>query len=50
MEHIYAIATMWIGLAVVSAIVAYHLRISIALVEICVGIIAAAIVQSFLGD
>ncbi len=49
MEHIYAIATMWIGLAVISAIVAYHLRISIALVEICVGILAAAIANHFWG-
>jgi len=40
---------MWIGLAVVSAIVAYHLRISIALVEICVGIIAAGIANHFWG-
>jgi len=49
MERIYAIATLWIGLAVVSAIVAYHLRVSIALVEICVGIFAAAIANHFWG-
>lgn len=49
MEHIYAIAAMWLGLAVVSAIVAYHLRISIALVEICVGIFAAALINKHWG-
>jgi glutathione-regulated potassium-efflux system ancillary protein KefC len=49
MEQVYAIATVWLGLAVISAIVAYHLRISIALVEICVGIIAAAIANHFWG-
>ncbi len=49
MEHIYAIAAAWLGLAVVSAIVAYHLRISIALVEICVGIIAAVVANHFWG-
>ena len=49
MEQIYAIATIWLGLAVISAIVAYHLRISIALVEICVGIIAAAVANHFWG-
>ena len=43
MEHIYAVAAFWLGLAVVSAVVAYHLRISMALVEICVGVAAAAV-------
>lgn len=42
MEHIFAIAALWLGLAVLSAVVAYHVRVSIALVEICVGVIAAA--------
>lgn len=42
MEHIFTIAALWLGLAVISAIVAYHLRVSIALVEISVGVIAAA--------
>lgn len=37
MEHIFTIAALWLGLAVISAVVAYHLRVSIALVEICVG-------------
>ncbi len=49
MEKIYAIASLWLGLAVVSAIIAHHLRISIALVEICIGVIAANIVSHFLG-
>src|ERR1700690_4284019 len=49
MEHIYAIATVWLGLAVISAIIAYHLRISIALIEICVGILAAAVANHFWG-
>ncbi len=43
MEHIFTIASLWLSLALLSAIVAYHLRISIALVEICVGVIAAAL-------
>lgn len=42
MEHIFIIASLWLGLAVFSAIIAYHLRVSIALVEICVGVVAAA--------
>ncbi len=34
MEHLFTIASLWLGLAVLSAIIAYHLHISIALVEI----------------
>jgi Kef-type K+ transport system membrane component KefB len=41
MEQIFVIASFWLVLAVLSAVVAYHLRISIALVEICVGVVAA---------
>lgn len=43
MEHIFTVAFIWLGLAVISAILAYHLRISIALVEICLGALAAAL-------
>ncbi len=49
MEHIYAIAALWLGLAVLAAIVAHHLRISVALVEICVGVVAANIVSRLFG-
>ncbi len=47
MEQIYTVAAIWLGLAVISAVIAYHLRISIALVEICVGIAAAALFGYF---
>lgn len=47
MEQIFTIAALWLGLAVISAIIAYHLRVSIALVEICVGVIAAAVAGFF---
>jgi glutathione-regulated potassium-efflux system ancillary protein KefC len=43
MEQIFFIATIWIGLAVLSTILAYHLKVSIALVEICVGVLVAAL-------
>ncbi len=46
MEQIYTVASLWLTLAVVSAVIAYHLRISIALVEICVGVVAAAVASS----
>lgn len=46
MEQIFAIASFWFGLAVVSAVIAYHLRISTALVEICVGVVTAALAAS----
>ena len=44
MDYPFIIASVWLGLAVISAIIAYHLRISIALVEICVGVTAGAII------
>ena len=47
MELIFTIAALWLGLAVLSAVIAYHLKISIALVEICVGVIVAAIAGYF---
>ncbi len=43
MEHLYLVASFWLGLAVFSAILAHHLRLSIALVEICVGVAAAGV-------
>ena len=49
METIYVIASVWLGLAVFAAIVAHHLRISIALVEIIIGVIAAAVVNRWWG-
>ncbi|HKO31047.1 MAG TPA: cation:proton antiporter, partial [Nitrospiraceae bacterium] len=42
MESIFLTATLWLALAVVSALIASFLRLSIALVEICVGVAAAA--------
>jgi glutathione-regulated potassium-efflux system ancillary protein KefC len=47
MEQIYLIASLWLGLAILSAIIAYHLKISIALIEICVGVIAASVAGYF---
>ena len=49
MENAFAIASLWLGLAVFSAIIAYHLKISIALVEICMGTLAATIINYFFG-
>lgn len=43
MEQVFSVAAIWLGLAVLSAIIAYHLKISVALIEICVGVAAAAI-------
>ncbi len=47
MEHIFTLAALWLGLAVLSAIVAYHLKVSIALVEICAGVVVAAVASYF---
>jgi Kef-type K+ transport system membrane component KefB len=43
MEQTYAIAAAWLALAVLSTVLASHLRISMALVEICVGMVAALV-------
>lgn len=42
MEHHFAIAALWLGMAVLSAVIAYHARIPIALVEISIGVLAGA--------
>ena len=47
MESIFLTATLWLALAVVSALIASFLRVSIALVEICVGVAAAAATNWF---
>ena len=50
MEGIFTIAAIWLGLAVLSTVIAYHLKMSIALIEICVGVIAASIANYFFGQ
>jgi hypothetical protein len=51
MEHLFATASLWLALAILSALLASTLRLSIALVEICVGVAAAATIETFgLGD
>lgn len=47
MEHAFTIAALWLLLAVVSAFLASALRLSVALVEICVGVAAAAALGFF---
>jgi len=49
MENVFAIAALWLGLAVLASVIAHHLKISIALVEICIGIVAAAVANHFCG-
>jgi glutathione-regulated potassium-efflux system ancillary protein KefC len=47
LEQIYIIAALWLGLAILSAIIAYHFGISVSLVEICVGMITVAVAGIF---
>jgi Kef-type K+ transport system membrane component KefB len=47
MLDIYIIATVWLALAVLSTILANRLKISMALMEICVGALAGYIVSRF---
>jgi len=49
-EQIFTIASMWIGLAVLATIIAYHLKVSVALIEICVGVGAATVANHFFGQ
>jgi len=42
MAEIFTLVTLFLALAVISTIVANHLRISMALVEICIGVLAGA--------
>lgn len=51
MEPIFLTATLWLALAVLSALIASSLRLSIAIVEICVGVVVAAVIgRAGLGD
>jgi Kef-type K+ transport system membrane component KefB len=47
MEPIFLTATLWLALAVLSALLASSLGLSIALIEICVGVGTAAVLGSF---
>lgn len=49
MEHHFTIAALWLAMAVLSAVIAYHARVSIALVEIMVGVVAAAAAEHYGG-
>ena len=43
MQQLFATAALWLALAVVAAVIARRLKIAVALVEICVGVVVAAI-------
>jgi glutathione-regulated potassium-efflux system ancillary protein KefC len=49
MEKIFTFATIWLALAVLSTIIGYHLKVSIALIEICVGTAAAFFANKYFG-
>jgi len=49
MTELFSHATLWLALAVLATILAYHLRISMALMEICVGIAAGSAIEHYLG-
>ena len=47
MTEAFTLAALWLALAVLATILANHLRVSIALVEICVGIAAGAVAEHY---
>lgn len=50
MLEIYSIAALWLALAILATILANRLKMSMALMEICVGAIAGCIVTYFFGS
>ena len=50
MTEAFALAAIWLVLAVLATILANHLRLAMALVEICVGVAAGAVAERFLGE
>ena len=49
MEAVFFTAAIWLVISVIAAFIAYHLDVSIALVEICLGVAAAAVADHFFG-
>lgn len=49
MTEAFALAGLWLALAVLATILANHLRVSMALMEICVGIAAGAVAERYFG-
>jgi len=49
MTEAFALAGLWLALAVLATVLAYHLRVSMALMEICVGIGAAVVAERYFG-
>ncbi|QLH54019.1 MAG: Na+/H+ antiporter [Candidatus Kapaibacterium sp.] len=50
MLEIYFIATIWLALAILATIFANHFKISMALMEICIGAIASYVATYFFGS
>jgi glutathione-regulated potassium-efflux system ancillary protein KefC len=49
MTEAFSHAALWLALAVLATIISYHLKISMALVEILVGMVAGALAEHFVG-
>jgi len=49
MTGAFAHAALWLALAVLATVIAHHLRVSMALVEICIGIAAGAAAEYWFG-
>ena len=50
MEQAFSLAAVWLALAVLATMLASHLRVSMALVEICVGMVAALVADRCFGS
>jgi glutathione-regulated potassium-efflux system ancillary protein KefC len=49
MTEAFSHAALWLGLAVLATIISYHLKISVALIEIVIGMVAGGLFEHFAG-
>jgi len=49
MNDIFTTAAIWLSLALFATVLAYHLKVSIALLEICVGVAAGFVAEKYVG-
>src|SRR5580700_10027199 len=49
MTPVWTLFTLWIGLALIASLLSYWLRVSTALTEICVGVVAQLVIPTLFG-
>ena len=49
MTPVWTLFTLWVGLALIASLLSYWLRVSTALTEICVGVVAQLVIATLFG-